>query len=372
MEELSLDNILEEAQIEELFPTEETQENKTPDNNSKEETTEVVNPDELFQETPESVGSEENKKDKEGTESTDASTSPSFYSSIASAFVEDSIFQNLDKEKASKIETSEDFAAAMEEEINSRLDETQKRINEALNAGIEPTEIQKHERYLQVLDNITEDKLSDENDEGENLRRSVIYQDYVNRGFSKERAMREVERSFKSGTDIEDAKEALQSNREFYKTQYEALVKEAKEEKAAEEKKLQEQAEKLRTSILEEKKAFGEIDLDKATRQKVYDSIMKPMYKDPETGEKLTAIQKYESENRNDFLKNVGLIYVLTDGFKNLDGLVKGKVNKEVKKGLRELENTINTTSRTSTGSLRFTSGVGGDSRYSKFDLDID
>jgi hypothetical protein len=99
---------------------------------------------------------------------------------------------------------------------------------------------------------------------------------------------------------------------------------------------------------------------------------MKPIYTDPETGEKLTAIQKYESENKTDFLKNIGLVYVLTDGFKKLDGLVQGKVKKEMKKGLRELEHTLNGTSRNS-GNLRFISGVGGDpdSKSTKWDIDI-
>ena len=66
-------------------------------------------------------------------------------------------------------------------------------------------------------------------------------------------------------------------------------------------------------------------------------------------------------EHRTDFLKNLGLVFTLTDGFKNLDGLVKGKVKKEVRKGLIELETKINNTSRNSDGSLRFTSGVSSD-----------
>jgi len=66
-------------------------------------------------------------------------------------------------------------------------------------------------------------------------------------------------------------------------------------------------------------------------------------------------------DNRTDFLKNVGLLFTLTDGFKNLDGLVKGKVNREVKKGLRELENTINNTQRTSDGNLKLVSGINDD-----------
>lgn len=377
MDELSLDNILSEDQINGLF-SEEIQETEaapsdTPEvkNKEKEETTEV-NPEELFMDKPESVGSEGNIKEEEDTGSTQGNTSPNFYSSIATALVEDGIFQNLDDEVISKIKTADDFAELISNQIREQFDERQKRVDEALNYGVEPSEIQKHENLLKILDNVTEEKLSNENDEGENLRKNLIYQDYINRGFSRERALREVERSIKAGTDIEDAREALQSNKEFYSESYKKLLQEAKDKNSAEEKKLKEQSEKLKASILDEKKAFGELDLDRTTRQKVYDSIMKPVYTDPETGEKLTAIQKYELENRAEFLKNVGLMYVLTDGFKKLDGLVQGKVKKELKKGLRELEHTLNNTSRNSDGSFKFISGVGDpDSKSSKWDLDI-
>lgn len=375
MEELSLDNILTGEEVEELFSgTEDIQDDgndTTPDKEKKLETTEV-DPDELFTGELESVGSEDKTKEKEDTSSKEDNTSPNFYSSIANALVEDGIFQNLDEESLSKIQSAEDFANVISDQIKSQFDERQKRIDEALNLGIEPSEIQKYERFINFLDGVTEDSISNEKEEGENLRKNLIFQDYINRGFSKERATREVERSFKAGTDIEDAKEALQSNKDYYNEQYNSLIKEAREEEKKEQEKLKKQAEDLKISILTESKAFGEIELDKATRQRVYDSIMKPIYTDPETGEKLTAVQKYESENKTEFLKNIGLIYVLTDGFKKLDGLVQGRVTKEVKKGLRELEHTLNNTSRNG-GNLRFVSGVGGDSnsKSTKWDIDI-
>lgn len=376
MEELSLDNILSEDQIDGLFPDENTQDNPKEDEGSPEEkkpeekeTTEV-NPDELFG-GPESVGSED-KTGKEGTDSTKSNTSPDFYSSIATALVEDGIFQNLDNIELSKVKTAEDFAELVSTQIRSQFDERQKRVDEALNAGVEPTEIQKYESYLGTLDRISDEDLSKEDEAGENLRRNIIYQDYINRGMSKDRALKYVERSFKAGTDLEDAKEALQSNKEFFKSQYDDLVKQAKEEEKKERENQKKQAEEFKTSILNEKKAFGEIELDQATRQRVYDSITKPIYTDPKTGERLTAVQKYEAENRTEFMKNLGLVFVLTDGFKKLDGLVQGKVKKEVRKGLRELEHTISNTSRNSNGSLSFMSGVSDpDSKSTKWDLDI-
>ena len=373
-EELSLDNILGAEEIENLFVEDEDTQDTPPANGEppkkeeepdkdKEETTEVVDVDNLFTDTPESVGSgKENTEEKEDTTPKGDGTSPkNFYSSIAKALKEEGIFPDLDDEGLSKVKDPEDFRDLIDQQIKAGLDERQKRIDEALNAGVEPTEIRKYENTINFLDSIKEDNISDEGDKGEKLRKDLIYQDFINRGYSKERAAREVQKSFNAGTDIDDAKEALKSNIDFFKDKYDELVNEAKSEAEQEEKERKEQDEKLKSSILNDKDVFGDLSIDKSTRQKIYDNIAKPVYKDPETGEYFTAIQKYEMENRTDFLKNIGLLFTLTDGFKNLDGLVKGKVKKEVRKGLRELEHTLNNTARTSDGNLKFVSGVDED-----------
>ena len=376
-EELSLDNILETDEIDDLFIGDDDVDDNTDDKNSPEtddennddnntnNTTEVIDVDNLFTDKPEGVGSEEeDDKEKEDTKSNkDNGASPknNFYSSIAKALKEEGIFPDLDDEEADNIKAPEDFAEAIEKQIQAKFDERQKRIDDALNVGIEPSEIKRFENTLNYLNSLQDSALSDESDKGEKLRQQLIYQDFINRGYSKERAQREVQKSFNSGTDIEDAKEALASNKEFFQNEYDNLIKEAQEEEKKEIQERKEQAEKLKKSILEDSKVFGELQIDKATRQKVFDNISKPVYKDPETGMLFTAIQKYEMDNKNEFLKNVGLLFTLTDGFKNLDGLIKGKVRKEVKKGLRELEHTLNNTSRTSDGNLKFASGVEDD-----------
>ena len=373
-EELSLDNILGAEEIENLFVEDDETQDTPPANGEppkkeeepskdKEETTEVVDVDNLFTDTPESVGSgKENTEEKEDTTPKGDGTSPkNFYSSIAKALKEEGIFPDLDDEGLSKVKDPEDFRDLIDQQIKAGLDERQKRIDEALNAGVEPTEIRKYENTINFLDSIKEENISDEGDKGEKLRKDLIYQDFINRGYSKERATREVQKSFNAGTDIDDAKEALKSNIDFFRDKYDELVNDAKSEAEEEERERKDQAEKLKSSILNDKDVFGDLSVDKSTRQKIYDNIAKPVYKDPETGEYFTAIQKYEMENRTDFLKNIGLLFTLTDGFKNLDGLVKGKVKKEVKKGLRELEHTLNNTARTSDGNLKFVSGVDED-----------
>ena len=372
-EELSMDNILSADEIEGLFEDQEiqdtqpeeneenTDENQENNNEETEETTEVTT--ENTSEKPEGVGSEDNREEQEDTTSNKSGSSPknNFYSSIAKAFAEEGIFPDLDDESASKIKTPEEFRDLIEDRIKSELDERQKRVDEALNAGVEPSDIRKYENTISYLDAIKDETITSENEEGEKLRKQLIYQDFVNRGYSQERATREVKKSFDAGTDIEDAKEALKSNLEFFQGQYDNLIEEAKAEEEKEIKQRKEQAEKLKKSILEDKEVFGELSIDKKTRQKIFDNISKPVYKDPNTGQIFTALQKYEMENRTDFLKNVSLVFTLTDGFKNLDGLIKGKVKKEVKKGIRELENVLNNTARTSDGNLRFVSNVEDD-----------
>jgi hypothetical protein len=286
---------------------------------------------------------------------------------------EDGVFPDLDDETVTNIKEPEEFAEAIEKQIQARFDERQKRIDDALNVGVEPSAIKQFENTISYLDSITEDALTAENEQGEALRKQLIYQDLLNRGYSKEEAQEEVGEIFDNGTDVKKAKRALSGNKEYFKAGYKKLVDEAKEEAAKEEKERKQQSEALKKSILEDKVVFGELQIDKNTRQKVYDTISKPVYKDPETGELYTALQKYEMENKNDFLKNVGLLFTLTDGFKNLEPLVKSKVRKEVKKGVRELEHALSNTSRNFDGNVKFVSGVSSDpdSFISKWDIDI-
>lgn len=374
MEEgLDLSNILGTEEIDNLFIDDEEQETPPPKDNDnskkneeennkgkeiKNETTEV-DVDNLFTEKPESVGSgKENIEDREDTTPKGKSSSPNnFYSSIAKALKEEGIFPDLDDEGLFKVKEPEDFRDLIEQQIQAGLEERQQKIYEALNAGVEPSEIKRYENTINFLNSLDEGKLSDESDEGEKLRKDLIYQDFINRGYSKERALREVQKSFNAGSDIEDAKESLQSNIDYFNDKYKEFMDNAQEEAKQMEKYKKEQAEKLKSSILNDKDVFGDLSVDKSTRQKIYDNITKPIYKD-ESGQYLTVIQKYEAENRTEFLKNLGLVFTLTNGFKNLDGLVKNKVKREVKKGLRELENTLNNTARTSDGNLKFVSGV--------------
>lgn len=386
--ELSEDLIMtgDEIDVENLFSDdggeEETQvtppapKEKEDKENEKTTEEEEINPDDLF-DNPESVGSgKDNQEEEEDTQSEkDKGTSPktNFYSSIASALKEEGIFPDLDDDTLNGIKTPEDFAEAVEKTVQARLDERQKRIDAALQADVEPDEVRRYEQTLANLDAIKEEYITNETEKGERLRKNLIYQDFRNRGYSEARAKREVEKSLNAGTDIEDAKEALESNREYFSNQYQDLIKEAQEEAKEEQRKIKEEAAQLKKSMLEDKEVFTGITLDKTTRQKAFENITKPVFK-TEDGEYLTAIQKYEMDNPVEFRKYLSVLFTMTDGFKNIDGLVKGKVKKEVKQSLRELEHKLSSTARNSSGNPRYVGGVEEDTESyigKGWDLDV-
>ena len=331
----------------------EAQEKEPIDNNED-------NPAEESADSPEKVGVEETKgkQAESAAEQQGGGSSPNVLSSIASALKNDGIFSaELSDEDIDAVKTPEDFAEIFEKEIEARMSESQRRIDKALRNGMEPDEVRNFEQALNYLSSITDEVLNAEGDEGEGLRSRLIYNDLVRRGFSHEKALKEVEKSFKSGSDLEDAKDALSALSQFYSESYEKKQKEA--ENAAKEAKEQQKkdAEKFKKMILEDELKIGDSSLDKRTRQQVYDAVMKPVYKDPDTGNLLTLVQKFNKENPMEFLKQIGLWYVLTSGGKNIDGLVKGQVKSEKNKGIRELERKINTTQFGADGSLKLMSG---------------
>lgn len=374
MEALSFDNILGEQEIETLFTdpedndvqeghkeTEEegvdTSDSETKKQKEKDNTTEVVDPKDLFEDkAPESVGSGKDNEGKEDTVSdndADGTSPNNFYSSIANACAVDGIFPNLDDETIKKAVDAESFSNLIEAEINARFDEKQKRISQALENGVEPNDIKKYESTLNYINTITDAAIAEESDKGEQLRYNLIYQDFINKGMTPDKAKKFTDRTIDAGTDVEDAKEALLSNKEFFTGAYNKMLQEAQQKADDEKAEREKNAKELEKSLLKDKKLFGDIEISNDIRKKAFDSVSKPVYKDPETGDYMTAIQKYESEHRAEFLKYTGLIFAMTNGFKDFDSFAKGKVKKEVKKGLRELEQTLNNTRRNNDGSLR-------------------
>ena len=337
--------------FEEQENPEETQETETEEANEKDKPAE-----ELENPVPEKVGEEE-ETGKHAADSDGGGSSPNLYSSIASALKKDGIFPDFTDEELAAVKTPDDFAELFEKAVSSRYDERMKRIDEALNNGVAPDAVKMHEQTIQYLDSVTDEAINAEGEEGESLRRQLIYNDLVNRGYSQERAQRELEKSFKSGSDIDDAKEALAALKKYYNDSYDNLRKQAKASADAARESQKKQADDLKKMILEDEVKLGDMKLDKKTCGRVFDAISKPVYKDKESGRLMTAIQQFQKEKPLEFLKQIGLWFVLTDGGKNLDGFVKPQVAAKKNESIRELSRKINASSFNADGSLNYLSG---------------
>lgn len=374
MEDLEL-NIFDEdveTQEQEIIENNDNPENKENKENNK---TTDVDPESIFNDdedsSQEGVSSDEDSKNKGDSTSQKSGSSPkNTYSSIAAALKEDGVLLNLEDDDVNNINTPDDFAEAIEKEVTKRLDDSQRRMKEALDYGVQPEEVTQYERTINYLNTLDEDIISSEDEQGETLRRQLIFQDYVNRGFSQERAKKEMEKSFSAGTDVEDAKEALESNKEFFIDSYNKTIQEAKKESENEKKLIQKQAEDLKKAILNTEKPYEGISLSKDRRQKIYDSITKVVDKTAD-GRGLNAIQKYEQENPIEYKQKLATLFELTDGFKNLDVLISGKANKQTRKSLRELDHVLRNTPTYADGRLKLANGSEDEEAYQGLRLDI-
>ena len=386
MDGIGLDNILGVDEVNKMFsaqdgeaaeaaePAEEDT-GQTLDNSNETTETAEVDFSDLLGNQPESVGSEENTGgNRETPESSDGSGTPqtNLFSSIARILRDKGVFPDLSDEALSGVLNEEALEKLFEDKVTGMLDERQKRIENALNGGATSEEVQAYQQALNLSQFLerkdTFDTLVKEGEDGEKLRKQVMYQDYVNRGFAHEKAVRLVQRSIDDGTDIDDAKDAFESCKDFYRTQVENYQNELdsrqKQQKAEEEK----QYASLKKHILDRDSFYDGVKVDKSVRQRAYDSITKPVYRD-ESGNYMTALQKYQREHPVEFMENVALLYALTDEFKSVDRLAREKAKAKVKSSFNEIATVLNNSRMNGDGTLNLANGVPDDSNREQWEL---
>ena len=206
------------------------------------------------------------------------------------------------------------------------------------------------------LNGYTNDIMEGATKEAQQSRMNLIYRDYLNKGFNEEKAKKLTIASAQSGSDIEDAKEALESCKDFYTSRYNSVLEEAENEEKERVKLIQKQSEELKKNILEKENLFNGVQIDKTIRQKAYNAMTKVVGKDSE-GMDVTAIQKYADDNPVEFRTVLGLMYAMTDGFKNFDKIFNKAVDKKVNSRLDEFTKKITSQPHSSEGSLSYKNG---------------
>jgi len=311
------------------------------------------------EESQEEVGNGKKKTMKNA--SSEKKGSPNQISSIAQALKDAGILQNLTDEDISKMVDDKSWQEMFQKEIDSRRDDESKFYKEAYMANMPAEVVNGYQQTMQILEGIGDEDIEDEVN-GEELRKNLIIRNYMNGGMSQEKATKWAEKSINSGDDIEDAKEALQSMKDYYTEMYNIELEKNKAKAENDRKEIQKQSEALKKSILEDEKVFGELEVDTATRKKIFDNISVANHKVGR--EYLTNIQQYQREHPTEWLKYMGLFYTMTDGFTNLKPLIQSPVKKAVKKNISSLQRVLESTARESDGSLKFASGTSADTDF--------
>ncbi len=286
------------------------------------------------------------------------------YSNLAKACFEDGIFGN--GEAVNYVKDADGFRQLMNSEINARLDYAHRRVLAALDAGVPQTEIQGMETIIDDLNHYDQINLADESDEGLNNRKEIIYRAAIFNGKDDARARKEVDKSIKAGTDIEDAREGLASMRQYVSQKYEAMVNQNKQRQNEMLRQREEQSRQMVNDIMSTDGFTGA--LSPQTRRRIVNNCMVASERMPD-GRQVTPLQAF-------FLSNpyatriVGELFTLTDGFRNPNAITDTKVRKGVSRGLASMERKLQGSNPAPSGGMRYAGGD-GDIDQGRYELEI-
>lgn len=282
------------------------------------------------------------------------------FGELAQALVDDAILSDADG--ASKVEDADGFRRLMDAEVRSRVDAENRRALEALDAGAPVDDIRRLEAISRDLEGYDESRLADEGDDGVALRKELIYKRALFDGMDEARASKEVEKSMRAGTDIEDAREALEDMRKAARDAYGNMVAESRRRKEEEEARRAESRRRLESDIMGGDGLTG--PLSETVRRRIVNNVMTPSETLPD-GRRVTPLQKYCMTDPM-ASRVLGELFTLTGGFRDLGALAGAKVRKGVSRGLADMERRLQQAAPAAGGGLRYMGGDdGGDAgRY--------
>lgn len=267
-----------------------------------------------------------------GKKENDVVTSPSdeektsqIYSSFAQHFQETGVLPNLDLEKT-PVKNAEDLAEAVRSQIEYGLDVQQKAYYDAMKSGIQRDDYIRYKEQMHQLNGITDEILNSE--ENQNLRLELIARDFMTKGFDQEKAFVHAQRSLKSGDDINDAKEALGSLKNYVQTSYDN-----KKDIAA--KKDKKDLEDIKNYIDNKNEFIQGIKLNDSTKSRLYKQITTPVATN-NNGKPVNAYTKAFLENPVKMRVATEYMFYITKGFTDFSKISEG-VETKTSKNLDEL-----------------------------------
>lgn len=289
----------------------------------------------------ESGSTEENNNQGQADEANDGeggnSSSPKLndseqlYSTLATHLISKGALSDLDP---LSIKSVEDLNAAIQKEADKRFDSGQAAINEALKVGAPVDQVAEMSQVIEKLEMITPEFLNEP--ANVELRKNLITQDFVNRGYEQERAAVLAQRSIDAGDDKDDAKFALTGIIKHEKDTRQGLIKSYKDEE-------QDNLNKLKTALESDKGAVASIKLSTEQQKAVFDQMT--------TGieGRDTAFIKYQKEHPIESRVKLETIFYLTKGL--TDFSIFGETAKT--ETAKDLETLLRGTSFTEDGKVK-------------------
>ena len=254
-------------------------------------------------------------------------------------YLQDGAIPEITDEQIKSCNSGEDLSEIIQSVVEQRLDEETKAIRDAYRAHQDPNGLNTIKNTIAYLDNITDEYLEDEDDKGAaELRKNIIIDYYMKKGSTKEEALDEYSEIYDAGKEIEKAKKLLPKVKDEYSKQYKSIQDNINRTIEEEKQKQEEEIKNFKKAILEEKTAFGDLDINKETKNKIFDYATKPTHKDPKDPKKFyTELDWQIMQNPIEWKKMMALVGVITDNGKNLNNIAKVLANKEVKKEYKNI-----------------------------------
>lgn len=274
----------------------------------------------------------EQKDSVDDDPSADSSSSP--LQLLASTLLAEGL---IDLEEGEEVKDSKQLLNAwrktMAKNELSDLTEEQKTYVKALRNGIPEEDIKQNFNNIKALESVTNESI----EANENLRKTLITQDFIAKGISEEKAIKLANRSVELGEDIDDAKEALSSLTAIEKVRIKETNDKIEADKKIEAKKAEEKLSKLKDTILNKEEFVPNIKVNATTKEKIFKNMTEIAGYD-DKGNPLNAITAARMKDPENFEMMESFFYTITKGFTDFSkftNAVKSNAIEELDRSLK-------------------------------------
>lgn len=286
------------------------------------DTSGMINIDDIADLDEPVVESKDKKDIDDKTPSEDKSVPSTPLSSLVSTLVDEGVLPSLDEEELGEIKSGADLIAIINKQIKSNefadLTDDQKEYLTALRSGVPNQTYTQQKNIESQYSNIQDSNL--EADDALELRKILIKQDFMIKGYDEATANKYSERSVNLGEDVEDSKGALKRLQEYQKNATAGLIKEAEEAKKAQETAATERLDNIKNKIKSTDEILPSMKINIKSKDKVYDLLTKAAGQDS-NGNPVNAIVN-SMINDQEYLIKLAYLHHITDGMTKWDKII--------------------------------------------------